>query len=90
MYHGAGFSRLIRNIAMGIKSVFETEFEVEKMLKAVETYKVSRIEGNPSFIKISELMMLVGNCFISAMVQDNDLSSAGDSITSKYAIMLLE
>ena len=43
MYHTGGFGAVLAYAASGMRGVFEQEFKVEKMLKAIETYKVRKI-----------------------------------------------
>lgn len=40
MYHTAGIALVVGLAAAGTKCVFESDFDVVKMLKAVEKYKV--------------------------------------------------
>ena len=40
MYHVGGFGAFLGYAVSGMTSVFEQEFKVEKMFKAIETYKV--------------------------------------------------
>lgn len=48
MYHTAGFAAILGYSTAGMKCVFESDFEVEKMLKAIERHKVTAAVVVPS------------------------------------------